>query len=123
MRRAEGTVGSDSASDDEDAEKNAFYTPEKGTRSDDGEKNLQNSDNESTSTTSLLHEPSQLQPRAIQAGAELIGSPVGPDPDAAVATMMPGHPEVQQSRIFPNFPSEAQMEQGYDSDGFHDCCH
>ena len=36
---AEGTVGSDLESDDEDPEKNAFFTPKKDSRFDDGEKN------------------------------------------------------------------------------------
>ena len=36
--------------------------------------------------------------------------------------VMPGHPEVRQSRIFPNFPSKAELDQGYDSDGSQDCC-
>ena len=56
---AEGTVGSDSASEDEDLEKNAFFTPKKDSRFDDGEKPLENSDKETSSSTSLLHVPSQ----------------------------------------------------------------
>ena len=55
---AEGTVGSDLESDDKDPEKNAVLTPKKDSRFDDGEKTLENSDKESTSTTSLLHVPS-----------------------------------------------------------------
>ena len=35
---------------------------------------------------------------------------------------MPGHPEVRPLRSLTNFPSEAQIEEGYDSDGFYDCC-
>ncbi len=123
MTSEERSAGSDSASEEEEPANNGFFTPERVSRSDHGDKNLENSDNTTTSTNSLLHVPSPLLPRAIHAGAASIGSPVDPDPDVVAAAKMPGHPEVQQTRSFPNFPSEAQMDEGYDSDGFHDCCH
>jgi hypothetical protein len=123
MSSEEGSADSDLASKDEVPANDGFFTPERVSRSDHGDKNLENSENTTTSTNSLVHVPSPLLPRAIHAGAASIGSPVHPDPDVVAATKMPGHPEVQQCRIFPNFPFEAQMDLGYDSDGFHDCCH
>ena len=56
--RQRGLFTSDLESDDEDPEKNAFFTPKKDSRFDYGEKTLENSDKETTSTTSLLHVPS-----------------------------------------------------------------
>jgi hypothetical protein len=118
MSSEEGSADSDLASKDEGPATDGFFTPERVSRSDHGDKNLKNSENTTTSTHSLVHVPSLLLPRAIHVGAASIGSPVRPDPDVVAATKMPGHPEVQQCRIFPNFPSEAQMDLGYDSDGF-----
>jgi hypothetical protein len=79
--------------------------------------------NTTTSTNFLVHVPSPLLPKANHAGTATIESPVDLNPDVITAAKMPGHPEVQQSPIFPNLPSEAEMEAGCDSDGFHDSCH
>ena len=122
MSIAEGSAIGSSVSDEEKSANGEFFTPERESRSDDGERIFENSNNETSSTNSLPHVPSPLLPRAIQAGAELIGSPIGPDPDVVAATMMPGHPEVRITQVFPNFPSDAQIEKGYDSDGYQDCC-
>jgi hypothetical protein len=117
------STSSGESSEAEEPANDGFFTPERVSRSDHGDKILENSENTTTSTNSLVHVPSPLVPRAIHVGAASIGSPVDPDPDVVAAAKMPGHPEVQQTRSFPNFPSEAQMDEGYDSDGFHDCCH
>jgi hypothetical protein len=96
MSSEEGSADSDLASEDEVPANDRFFTPEQVSRSDHGDKNLENFKDTSPSTNSLVHVPSALLPRAIHAGAALIGSPVHPDPDVVAATKMPGHPEVQQ---------------------------
>jgi hypothetical protein len=47
---------------------------------------VEKGENETTPTNSELH--------ALLHWAQLIGSPLGPDPDVVVATMMPSHPEI-----------------------------
>ena len=97
MTSEERSVGSDSASEYEEPANDGFFTPEQVSRSDHGDKILENSENTTTSTNSLVHVPSPLLLIAIHVGAASIGSPVDPDPDVVAAAKMPGHPDVQQT--------------------------
>jgi hypothetical protein len=98
MISAEGSASSNLASEEEEPVNDGFFTPERVSRSDYGDKILENSENKTSSTNSLPHVPSPILLRALHARAELIGSPVDPDLDVVTATMlMSGHPlEVQQ---------------------------
>jgi hypothetical protein len=122
MSTGEGSFSPSSVSDEDLLANSGFFTPIGESKSDDGERIIRNGENEAAPTNSVLGTPSPIHPRAILAEDQSVGSPLRPNPDVVAAMVMPGHPEVRQASMFPNFPSEAQLDEGYDSDGFQDCC-